>query len=259
MDLKKYIQEQLDIIAPNRYKVSDERVLKSYFEGEVVVSALVGSANKYNESRTYQLDVITANINETIDELKDFATKLSQTSFEDTTTDEQGNMEIDFITQTWSTPVVSEKDIQVGSNHYTRITLFGNLFILKNASNVKKIEIDGENIDFENGTLAWSQTTFSNRVSERSNNKNVSEASSSALTFVMKSQVGQFANKLRNLRTGAIHRNTGFNVVITMSDDSTETYTMIVNQYQYQFNKSGTPSITIGLIEKEDFTGVIIE
>ncbi|NCB47991.1 hypothetical protein EOM81_13390 [bacterium] len=116
-----------------------------------------------------------------------------------------------------------EKDIPVGSNHFARIVMFGTLFILFNSSNVKQITIDGENIDFVNGSITWQQTMRSDRKSGQANNKNISEASAVSLSFQFASQQGIFANKLSALRTGAIHRTTAFAVKVILTNDIEET------------------------------------
>lgn len=255
--LKDYLQQELDKIQEGSFKVSKERVLKSYFEGEVVITQLVGLINQYNATISYQIDVITSDINNAMNVFTQFAKTHYKAAFDTTIDtgeqDELGN-EI-FITynisQSWNTPTVMEKDIEVGSNHFARITMFGNLFILFNASNVKKITIDDENIDFVNGTLIWQQVMKSDRKSGQANNKNISEASSTSLSFQFPSQEGIFANKLSALRTGKILRNTPFVVKILLTNEQEEEYTMLVGTQTLTFAVSAVPNYQIIMGERQ--------
>lgn len=255
--LRDYLQEELDKIQVG-FKVSKERILKSYFEGEVVITQLVGTVNKYNAVISYQIDVITSDIENAMNVFTQFAKSHNKVAFDTTIDtgeiDELGNkIYIAYnINQSWNTPTVMEKDIGVGSNHFARITMFGNLFILFNSSNVKQITIDGENIDFVNGSLVWQQTMRSDRKSGQANNKNISEASAVSLSFQFASQQGIFANKLSALRTGAIHRTTAFAVKVVLTNDVEENYTMLLGTATLTFAITATPNYQIIMSERQE-------
>lgn len=252
-DLKTHLQQKLDSEYPNRFKVSNERSMDTKFEGEVIVSQLVGNANSKNGNFTFQLDITTKEIDEVMSIFEKFAKENSQIPFDDVVKN-GGETFINTITPTYSTPVVMEKDIQVGSNHYARIVVFVNAFILFNSSSVKKIEIDGEIIDFDSGTLTWQASAIANQRTSRSNSKSFAESSAVSLTFMMKSQLGQFANKLQSLRKGTLDRNAQkFIVKITLTNEEIEEYTMIVSNQAFSFGKSAIPTINVGMVEKEIF------
>lgn len=255
--LKNYLQEELDKIQEG-FIVGKERVLKSYFEGNVVITQLVGTVNKYNAVLSYQIDIITSDIENGMNVFTQFAKSHSKVAFDtaiDTgEQDELGNeiYIIYNINQTWNTPTVMEKDIPVGSNHFARIVMFGTLFVLFNSSNVKQITIDGENIDFVNGSITWQQTMRSDRKSGQANNKNISEASAVSLSFQFASQQGIFANKLSALRTGAIHRTTAFAVKVILTNDIEENYTMLLGTATLAFAITATPNYQIIMSERQE-------
>jgi len=255
--LRDYLQQELDKIQVG-FKVSKERALKTYFEKEVVITQLVGTPSQFNATIPYQINVIASDIDNAMDVFTQFDKTHYKVAFDTTIDtnekDEYGN-EI-FITynisQNWNTPTVIDNNLEVGSNHFARIIMFGSLFVLYNSSNVKQITIDGENIDFVNGSLIWQQTMRSDRKSGQSNNKNISEASAVSLSFQFPSQKGIFASKLSALRTGKILRTTAFAVKVVLSDESIEEYTMLVGTQTFTFAVSATPNYQIIMSERQE-------
>lgn len=251
VDLKTYLQIELDLIQTG-FLVVNERNLQSDFEKDVVISQLVGNSNKYNASISYQLDIYTSDIDNVMEVFEKFSKSHSQTTFEQTMSDSSGT-HINTITQNWTTPVVLDKDVEIGANHYSHIAVYGSLYVLFDSSNVKKITIDGEEIDFESGTIAWQNNALSNRVSGRSNNKNFSESSATSLAFLMKSQNGQFVERLSQLRTGVRSRSSYFNVVVELTNGTSETYKMLVQRQVLAYGKASVPNYEVAMCEYEDF------
>lgn len=254
VNLVDYLQKELDKEYPDRFKVSSERNLDTDLNNTVIVQQLAGTTTQYSATIPYQIDIITKEPDDVMAIFTKYAKDHNRSTFTQTLcigTDETGNekYQTNVIQQNYNTPAIFEKDIEALDNHYARIVVFSTMFILFKASNVESITIDGEQIDFINGNMSYVSELKSIKKSGRETNKNVGISSAISLTFAIASQDGLFTKAQHKLRTGERKRNAPFNVVVELTDGTTESYSMIIQTAVLTFGKNGTPSYQVTMLE----------
>lgn len=252
IDFKRYLQEELEKDNPNKYRVANERFLDEMTNNSVIVQQLSGTTTKYSAVIPYQIDVITTDVDDTLNYFTKFVKEHNQTTFEQMVLVDNGKYAKNNVKQTYNTPTIIEKDIEILNDHYARIVIFAQMFVLFNSSNIETITIDGENIDFQNGSLSYVSELKSIKKSDRQLNKNMGISSAISLTFIVASQNGFFAKEQHKLRVGERKRNQPFVVELGFSDGITETYNMIIQSASFSFSKSATPSYQISMMEYEE-------
>lgn len=246
VDFSQHLQGLLDALAPNLFKVTNERNLDGDMDGDVVVSALSGNINKNSATIPYQIDVFTYDPENTMNVFTKLAHTYNKTSFTNVQ-DEK----LYTIFQYYNTPVDMDKDIEIGQNHLSRIVIFAQLYIMFQVSNVKKITIDNEEIETLNGTLAYVCETHSNRVSGVQMNKDKKKAATLQLTFAMISKDSVFGRKLFLISTGQLDGNTSFSVVVDKTNGQTATLTMMITGCTNSWGDNALPSdqVSMGLYD----------
>lgn len=246
VDFTQHLQGILNTLSPNTYKVSNERNLDGEMNGDVIVSALSGTPNKNSAIIPYQIDIFTYDPEEAMNVFTKLAKTYNKTSFTSTQ-----NETLYTIFQYYNTPVDMDKDIEVGSNHLSRIVVFASLYIFFGVSNVKSITIDNEDIETLNGTLGYMAELHSNRQSGVEMNKNRKRTSALSLNFQMVSKDSIFGRKVFLIETGQLSGNTSFNVVIEKTNGQTATLTMIITAITSSWGDNSLPSeqISMGLYD----------
>lgn len=250
LDFVKYLQTKLDAIQEGFSVSSERRIDSNFMEKEVVVSALSG--NIFDESATipYQIDITTSDI----DNVNNVFTILARnennrpfTNIVNEGTEEVPDMKRYEVTPYFNTPVVMEKDIEIGSDHYARVTVFVSLVILFNTTNVSSIEIDGEEIKFLDGTFNYVAELNSNRVSGEQLNKSKKRTSSISLAFRFVNRDNNFSRKLFRIAVGTLPGNTNFEVKVTLTNGLSATLEMIVGSSSLAFARQQLASYNISM------------
>ena len=251
IDFKEYLQDKLDGIQSG-FSVSNERKLKSNFiDKEVVVTALAGTI--YDDSATipYQITITTLDPENAQNVFTRLAKENNNKSFT-SIVQEEGEEEAKMysIVPIFQTPVVMDADIEVGSNHYARLVAFVNLTIWFDVSNVKKITIDNEEINFLNGSFGYTAELMSNRLSGQKLNKSTKKSSTAMLTF---QAVNRNTNFYKNVfKTMVGERDTYFTVTIELTNNQTATMKMIIGTNTISFARSSLSSNNITLYLYDD-------
>ena len=252
MDLVSYLQKKLDELSPNLYIVSKERNVDSALDKhEVVVSALSG--NIYSESSTipYQIDITTTDIDKV---MADFVT-LAKNNNEIPYTEINGegeNFHSETLTPFFNSPVVMEKDIPMGSNHYARIVVFATVNSSENVNDIKHLRVDGEKIEILTGTLTYVVESVSNRVSGQELNKAKKKASTVSVSFNAVNKASVFLNKAFKVSTGALPGNTAFNVNVKLDNELSGNFKMFISSYSLNKERTKLPSVNIGMLLYDD-------
>ena len=253
---RKYLQEKIDLIVPGDFKVSSERNLNSDFiEGETVVSALTGSVYDDSANIPYQIEIFTSKPDETINIFTSLAKANNNKPFQSIVnegTNENPIYKNYTIIPFCQTPTVMDKDLPYGTEHYSRLMMFATLIILFQVSNVQSITIDGEEIQFLNGSLTYTTELFSSRVSGQELNKNKKKVSTLGLSFKIVNKDTIFTRRLFNIMVGQLKGNTAFNVQITMSNGMSATLKMIVNTNALSFARQSLTSDDVSLFLYDD-------
>lgn len=251
VDFKKWLQKKLDAIQAG-FVVSDERNLdaEDFVDKQVVISQLAGSVYDESANIPYQIDITVKDIDNAMNVFTSLAKAENNkpfTSIVNEGTEESPEMKNYSVIPYFQTPVVMDKDLGLGSDHYARIVVFVNLVILFEISNVSNINIDNEEISFLSGTLAYSAELNSNRVSGQELNVSKKRASSTSLTFRMVNKESRFSEKLFKLATGELAGNTGFTVKLTLTNGRIANLTMIVGSSTLSFARQQLASYDVGL------------
>lgn len=251
VDFKKWLQTKLDAIQAG-FVVSDERNLNAedFVDKQVVISQLAGSVYDESANIPYQIDITIKDIDNAMNVFTSLAKAENNKPFRSIVnegTEESPEIKNYSVIPYFQTPVVMDKDLELGSDHYARIVVFVNLVILFEISNVEKIKIDNEDIPFLNGTLAYTAELMSNRVSGEALNKSKKKASSTCLAFKMINKDCAFSQKLFKIATGALRGNTGFAVEVTLTNGQKANLNMIVGSSTLSFARQQLASYDVGL------------
>ena len=250
IDFKTYLQNKLDNIQSG-FKVTNERKLKSNFiDKEVVITALAGTPRDDSFVAPYQLTITTLDPENVIDVFTKLAKENNDKSFENIIQD--GNVaKVYSIVPIFQTPVVMDPDLEIGANHYSRLIAFVSMTVWYDVANVKSIKIDGNEINFLNGTFGYTAELVSNRISGQKLNKSTKKSATSMLTFQIVNRDCQFTRDLFNIMTG-VSNNNGFSVEIELTNGMKATLPMIVGTTSLSFARSMLSSNNITLYIKDD-------
>lgn len=258
IEVDKWLQQKLDEIAgANKFKVSNERALDSDFEGEVVVSALSGTPYEESANIPYQIDVFSSDVEHTMDVLNTLSKAYSNVTFEQVikVSKDGNNNDIyahHIITPLINTPVVMEKDIPNGSQHFARIVVFTTFLVFYSVNDIKELEIDGEKINMLNSSLNYVIEPFSQRVSGQELNKSKKKASTSSINFEMVNKDSVFGNKAFETWAGTLKGNTGFTVKVTLSNNKTATMKMMIGSCTLGHSRGKLPSLNVAMFIYDD-------
>lgn len=248
INLVKYLQEKLDALTPNFYIVSKERNINAdYNKAIVVVSALSGNVYRDSGNIPYEIEIITNEIDKV---MGDFVTLGKQNNTKPYTqilvqgeSDYQSSTLIPFF----NTPVVVDKNLELGSDKYARIVVFATINEQENVSNIKHLTIDNEEIEILNGSLVYVTESDPARVSGQELTRSKKKVSSYSITFSVISKSSVFLNKAFRIATGQLAGNTSFSVKVVMENGLEATNLMFIGSYTLSNERSKLPSINIGL------------
>ena len=261
IDIKKWLQEKLDAIVSGYFKVSNERKSDSdFFEGEVVASALSGTPYEDSASIPYQIDVFTADIDYVMDILNVLAKTVSNVPFTQIVqigTQEENDVEVPIyashrITPYVNTPVIMEKDIPNGAQHYSRIVLFVTMMVFYDINDISELKVDNETINLLNGSFNYAAEMMSNRVSGQELNKSKKKASTVSINFTMVNKNSTFGDAVFDITTGILPGNTKFAVKVTMNNGKTATLNMILGNVSFGFARGQLPSLNVAMYLYDD-------
>ena len=252
VDLVKYLQDKLYAIAEGLYICSSERNIDAnYDKNQVVVSALSG--NVYEESATipYQIDIITNDIESVMIDFTTLARDNNNVPF-NVVVQEGENYQSYTIKPFFNTPVVMDKEIQMGSDKYARIVVFATINAIYNVNDIKSIVIDGEEIKFQNASIGYTTELKSNRVSGDELNRSKKHVASTALTLTVVNKSSVFFNKLFKINFGQLKGNTSFNVEIEMINGLKGSFKMVYGTGILSSVRGQLPSNQVSLYIYDD-------
>lgn len=248
-----FIQEQLNAIRPNAYNVSSERNLKSNFEKhEVVVSQLSGDVYSKSSNLPYQIDITTSDPLEVQGDFFVLARNCNNVPFTKIIQEGEENFKSVTYSIVFNTPVVMDKSVDIGVNHYARLVAFASVNEMNGVNQVKKLEIDGETIDKLNSTYSYVTEPSSARVSGEELTKSKKKSSSSTIVFTAINNATIFLNKVFKISTGQLPGNTKFTVNFELYNGLKAELPMYVNSYQLMDERGKLPSVNIGLALYDD-------
>ena len=253
MDLVQFLQQKLDSLSPGAYEVSKERNIDAdYSKHQVVVSALSG--NLYKEAGTipYQIEIITNDIDKVQADFITIAKNNNRVPV--TQVLEVGENSFKSVTMipVFNTPVVMDKELEMGSDKYARIIVWATVNEQENVNNIKELKIDGEEQELLTGTFAYVVEANPTRKSGDILSKSKKRTASSQITFSTISKSNVFLNKGFKIATGTLSGNTSFNVSIVLDNGLSATLKMFINSYTFNSEVAKLPLINVGLLIYDD-------
>ena len=253
MDLVQYLQNKLDTLSPGAYEVSKERNIDAdYSKHQVVVSALSGNLYKDAGTIPYQIEIITSDIDKV---QADFLTiAKNNNSIPVTQVIQTGESSYQSVTMIpfFNTPVVMDKELELGSDKYARIVAWVTVNEQQNVNNIKELKIDGEEQELLTGTFAYVVEAQPTRKSGDELSKSKKRTASSQITFSTISKSNVFLNKGFKIATGTLPGNTSFNVSIVLENGLSATLKMFINSYTFNTERAKLPLINVGLLIYDD-------
>lgn len=206
----------------------------------VIIKQLVGINYKDSTVIPIQLDIHTDNVPETLAILQTFTKTYSNTFYiEGFDT---------YVHQIYSTPMVTNNYQVAGANYTSLIIVSGTLIVSSSISDIKKVVIDGEELETNNRLLCYSAQLDNQRKSGEYINNSLPRTSTVSFTFTTINKNYEFFNKLRRIRTGV--ENNPFEVVLTFTDnDVTETYNMYLESQVLGSENPTLPNMTVVMRE----------
>lgn len=248
IDFASYFKNRLKEITDVEFSISYERQLDSdSFDNEIVIKQLSGAT--YNESGNipYQVDIITANPDETMEIFTRFALENTKKEFKELIENINGELESYSITPFFQTPVIVSPDERYGSNSYSRIVLFFNAFYVKGINDIKSLKIEGEELRLLNSTISYVTEVHSKKNSGDELNKVKKKYATFGISFQTISKNGIFTNRLWNIIFGLTAGNTPFKVTIELTNGMSFTVNMIVTTANFSSADNQLPSFNVSM------------
>ena len=248
MDLVKYLQEKLDAMSPGFYVVSKERnVDADYNLAQVVVSALSGNIYKESASIPYQIEIITNNIDKVFADFIVLAKDNNGKSHTQVTSNKNEEFASETMIPYFNSPVVVDKELEIGSDKYARIVVFASVSEQENVNDIKKLVIDNEEIELLTSTCAYVTEADPIRISGQELTPSKKRTASSSITFSTINKSSVFLNKAFKIFCGQLSGNTPFEVKATLQNGLQATFTMFIGSYTLPTERGKLPAVNIGL------------
>ena len=229
MDFLAYLQDYF-----TGYTVTPEANFKYGGSGTVLLYKKLGGGQNYLDSIVQPVQIIahTDDINTAYELLATFAQTKSGTMIVE---------DLEYIRQSYSTPMVLSTFGSSGSNHTSRIMVNGTLIVSTNLSDITKVEIDGFEYFTTIRKLTYATSPDTQPDSLRLGTTNVT---GSIITFTvgMENKDNDVCVKARRIRLGSLDIDTEFTITLTFSDNEyEEEYTMKLTSYSVDSSNALSP------------------
>lgn len=256
IDIAEHLQDILNEVAPDVFLVRNIRDLKGVDKRTiVVVNELLGSVYQNSASLPVKIDIFTQGDNEnTIKDIQTIFTALAKAKNGKSFISEvkEGDEVKSYtVYEFYNTPAVANPVVEFGTGKYCEMVCYANYNVLFDVGNVKEIKIDGENIEFTNGSISYSIEAFSNRQTGKELNVAYKRSSALNIQFTMVNKTSVFTNKVFRIMTGEISGNNKFECYVKLTNGIEFTVSTILSQNQFNFAQSSPtlPSLQIVLVK----------
>jgi hypothetical protein len=244
MNYLNYIKSIFDTFQ-NDYVITEEINYQYNGSGNaIIIKYLSGTNYKDSTIKPIQLAVYTDNPIAIKKDLDSFASASNNNPFYDTESPST------YIQQIYGTPILLSPFDPTGNNYIHQFILSGTLLISSNVSEIKKVQIDGEEIETTTRTLSFTAQIDSQRVSNSFINSSNVTYSSIQFSFQMINKNNILSNKIMSLRTGNLNIDTNFAIRLTFSDNNRiENYTMKLLSVSLNSENQSLPVLTLQFIK----------
>lgn len=190
---------------------------------------------------TYQLQILTNNVEETMSDLQEKTWMLNDIKL---STDE-----FPFIKHLMSQPVNNSNYLQISTDYVGTITITITLMASINLTDIKEFQIDNEIIDPTLITITYQTQSNTNRLNtEELSSTNINDSTLSfQVTFPIDNS--SIYKKSRNIMFGALPKNTKFNFNIEFMDGEVYNYDFKMNSKAIQYDRNSLTTATITFIK----------
>lgn len=259
VDFKQWLKSNLDAIDPQRYEVSNERQINSDLDKvDVVVSALSGTPYTDGANIPYQIEIFTTDVDKEMENFNKLAKTTSRVGFNQIInegTAEQPSYRQIRVIPFLNTPVVMDKDIEIGSSHYARIVVFASTLIFYDINDIETLKIDNDTIEILSSAFNYVAELIPNRISGQELTKSKKKAASTSITFTAISRSCAFMDALNEIAVGNRKGNLPFTVKMTLTNKKEYTLQMIVSNYSLASQRTQIPTVNVTMFLYDDRGG----
>lgn len=221
MNLEEFLKEKLN----DNYDFKLTKELNYNFEenkDNVVLRISQGEQYKKGVVQPLTILVTSKNINKSKDIWNNFVKETSDRDYQEGTEN---------YYMLFQTPYVSQLFDEVSNNYYHVMTIFGTIVITEGIDDIKKIEIDGVEVEMNdvNLQLTGNPSTSQESTDPRLNRSTINSAVLTLNIVTFNADYGTLTTKLKNIRKKLISQNENFSVKIWYSGDTvqaSESHTM---------------------------------
>lgn len=259
VDFKQWLKSNLNAIEPQRYEVTNERQINSDLDKvDVVVSALAGTPYTDGANIPYQIEVFTTDVDQEMENFSKLAKTTSRVGFNQIInegTSEAPNWRQIRVIPFLNTPVVMDKDIEIGSNHYARIVVFASTLIFYEINDIETLKIDNDTIETLSSAFSYVAELIPNRISGQELTKSKKKAAATSITFTAISRSCNFMDALNDIAMGNRKGNIPFTVKITLTSKKSYTLKMIVSNYSLATQRTQMPTVNVTMFVYDERGG----
>ena len=233
MDYGAYLEEYF-----TGYTVSNELNFQYGGSGTIFVYKYLGGGQNYNDSIIQPVQIIchTDDVASAKTLLATFAQVKTGTGFWE---------DLEYIKQSYSTPMVLSSYNGMGQNHTAQLSILGTLIISSNISDIKTVEIDGFEYFTTLRKLSYKTQLDTQPDSDRLGATN-NQIGMLEFIISMENKNNDVCNKARRIREGNLDINNEFSIKLTFTDnDYEETYTMKLTSFTTDSSNNLSPVITM--------------
>jgi len=239
MNLVDFIAEHL----PDDYSFKITKELSFEFEDNCDNAIL-----KTQQGKQYQkgvimpvfLTIITKDTNTTVDIWNAWVKEVSDKDYQEGTNN---------FYMIFQTPSVSQVFDEHSANFYSTISIIGTVVVTENVMDIKKLEIDGDEITVNDWTYKMTNTIDSEQPVDGSDDFiNTSEVTASIINMQVTTFNEDYATirqKLTNMRKNIVSPNSTFHIKVTWSDDSYEEHDMKCTSQAFQKTRGSILLVTL--------------
>jgi len=153
--------------------------------------------------------------------------------------------DLEYIRQSYSTPVVLSSFNGMTNNHTAQIIINGTLIVSSNLSDIKTVDIDGFEYFTTERKLTYVAKEDTQPDSDRLGETNI-DSGMLQFTVAMENKDNDICNKARQIREGNRNVDNSFSIKLTFTDnDYEETYTMKLTSFTIDSNNALSPVIVM--------------
>lgn len=156
-----------------------------------------------------------------------------------------------YIKQYYYSPIVPTVDSPQGNKLVSQVIMTGTLLISENVSDIKELQINGENVEITEGSIGYTTESISQPVIfDDTNNLTKAHVKKATITFTFScvNKYNFFTIFLRKCRLGQEDINKILNIAVKFTDNDTiENYNVKITSYSITNNQQSLPILNFTL------------